>query len=257
MAAAERRRAIRRLLIVATVTSIVFTVACWPTTRFVGVNFIVSKRTLPLWVKAADFIDRDLNLAQTAQSVLGHAGTDEDKAAAAFAWTRANIRRTPDELPVIDDHIWHVIVRGYGESDQQADVFTTLLVYGGVRAYWLFVGTPPDEIPISYVWIGDRWRVYDVSLGVMFRNAHGAPATPEELAANPELIRASVAPVLGDAEGYVAHFKGYAAPVAPDVLRADLQMPRRRLWHETRKLFGMQGREWPMRQRAAEEGRAQ
>jgi hypothetical protein len=126
-------------------------------------------------------------------------------------------------------------------------VFTTMLAYEGVRAYWTLVGTKPVEKPISYVRIRNRWRVFDVAQGLAFRNTAGDLATPDEIAADLALVRAAAAPIVDDIDDYMASFAGFVAPAAPDVLRADLQMPGRRLWHETRKLFGMQGREWQMR----------
>ena len=53
-----------------------------------------------------------------------------------FIWTCENIRKQPDGLPVIDDHVWHIIIRGYGEPDQSSDVFTTLCNYAGIRAFY-------------------------------------------------------------------------------------------------------------------------
>lgn len=223
------------------------TVACWPSNRFVGINFVVTRETLPLWAKAVNFIDRDVNLARTARIVVRDAADDDTKAAAAFAWTRANIRPQPANLPVVDDHIWHIIVRGYGKSDQQADVFTTLLAYTGVRAYWMLAGDPPDEIPISYVRIRGRWRVYDVANGIIFRDHQGGLATPEDLAGDRRLIRAAAADARLDVAGYEALFQNYQAAEAPDVLRADLQMPGRRLLHEVKSVVGLEGRTWQMR----------
>jgi hypothetical protein len=242
------RRTIRRGVIALGVVATVMTIACWPTSRFVGVNFVVTQQRLPLWVKAMEFIDRDRNMAETSRAILGGIDGDEARAAAALAWTRANIRNVPAGFPILDDHIWHVVIRGYGQSDQQADVFTTLLAYAGVPAYWTLIGDQPEEIPISYVRIRDRWRVYDVHRGLVFRNTGGELATPEELAANHDLIRtAAAAAAVADGENYLTRFTGYRAPVAPDVMRADLQMPGRRLWYEIRRPLGMQGRAWQMR----------
>ena len=240
-------RNVRRLAVAAALVATGFTVACWPTSRYVGVNFVITQQHLPLWVKVMEFIDRDVNFRQTAAAVLGGIDGDDAKAAAALAWTRATIKPQPAGLAVVDDHIWHVVIRGYGESDQQADVFTAMLSYQGVRAYWTFIGTQPEEIPIAYVWIRDRWRVFDVARGLTFRNAAGDLASPDELAANHDLIKAAAAPVVEDVDGYLSRFAGYRAPVAPEVLRAELQMPGRRIWFETKKMFGMQGREWQMR----------
>jgi hypothetical protein len=241
------RRVIRRGIVALGVIAMMMTIACWPSSRFVGVNFVVTQQTLPLWVKAIEFVDRDRNMAETARAILGGIDGDEAKTTAALAWTRANIRNQPPGWPIVDDHIWHVVIRGYGQSDQQADVFTTLLAYAGVPAYWTLIGRQPEEIPISYVRIRDRWRVFDVQRGLVFRSAGGDLATPEELAADHDLIRVAAAANVDDIDGYLARFNGYEAPVAPDVLRADLQMPGRRLWYEIRKPLGMHGREWQMR----------
>ena len=243
----DRRRGWRRLIIGTTIVASVMTVACWPTSRYVGVNYAISEQRLPLWLKAVEFVDRDVNFAQLSARVVGGIDGDEAKAAAAMAWTRANIKPAPPGFPIVDDHIWHIVIRGYGQADQQADVFTTMLAYEGVPAYWMLIGEQPREIPISYVRIGDAWRVYDVTRGLAFRNSAGRLASPEELAANHELIKDAVAPHYGDVSEYLSHFSGYQAPRAPEVLRADMQMPGRRLRYETRKLFGMQGRVWEMR----------
>ena len=248
-----------RLAIVAAIVAALMTVAMWPTSRFVGVNFVVSEQQVPLWTKAVDFVHRDVNIAATARSVIANASDEDGKAAAALAWTQANVRPQPLSLPVLDDHIWHIMVRGYGQPDQQADVFTTLLAYGNVRAYWMLVGEPPDEVPISYVWIRGRWRVYDVANRIVFRNREGDLATPDDLAADHQLIHNAASFAGVDPARYVARFDGYSPPQAPDVLRADLQMPQRRLWHELRSVVGLQGREWSMREpamsrRAEEEG---
>src|SRR5688572_9967686 len=106
MAGGDRFRRLRRAALVGSVAVLLLMIACWPTSRFVGVNHIVSRQTLPLWVKAVDFIDRDLNLARTAHAVLGDTAGDDAKAAAALAWTRANIRNTPGGMPFVDDHVW-------------------------------------------------------------------------------------------------------------------------------------------------------
>lgn len=235
-------RARRRLAFAAAAVTVMMAIAWWPTRRSVGVNFVISEQQLPLWKKVTDFVARDRRLARTAQDLLGgHAGADA-KAAAAFAWTRANVQPTPPGAPVIDDHIWDIIVRRYGESDQIADVFTTLLAYQDVPAYWTLIGVPPDQAPLSYVWIRDRWRVYDVRDGVVFRNREGDLATPVELAADPQLVAAAAAAAQLDVPRYMKYFQQFTPPPVPAVMRADLQMPGRRLWHELRQLAGIETR---------------
>ncbi|MEO8678938.1 MAG: hypothetical protein ABI665_07825 [Vicinamibacterales bacterium] len=247
IAAPERRWRFRKRWVFAAVLGVLAVAALSPSSRYIGVNFIVTRQTLPLWIKAVDFVDRDLNLARTSQEVLGGVSGDEARALAALAWTRAHILPAPAGLPIVDDHIWHIIVRGYGQSDQQADVFTVLLAYAGVPAFWGFVGKFPREIPISYVRIEGTWRVFDVARGAAFRDSTGRLASPADIAAHPELIRQTAALHGGDPDGYLEYFAGYQPPPVPDVLRADMQMLGRRLNFEARKLVGRQGEVWQVR----------
>lgn len=216
-----------------------------PTATRQGVNFVVSERSLPLWVKAVDFVDRDANLDRLASDVLGGASTDEERLRLAFAWTRANIRPTPAGFPIIDDHVWHVVVRGYGQDDQQADVFTILLHYAGVPAYWIYIGQKP-ELALSLALVGGEWRPVDVTNGVIFRSAGGSLATVEELAAAPAAFVAQ-GPATYRELPYARPFERFRAPVPPELTRAEMQMPLRRLWQELKRVVGQADREWEIR----------
>jgi len=97
--------------------------------------------------------------------------SDEDKALALLAWTHGNLRKNPKSLPVIDDHPWHIIVRGYGLDDQFQDVFTTLCNHAGLNAF--FYGLPVAENsmnkkPLSLVKLKGQWAVFDAYKGVYF-----------------------------------------------------------------------------------------
>jgi hypothetical protein len=241
----RRRRATAAVVLLLFASAVA--VAAWPASRRIGVDFVVTDHTLPFWVKTLDFLDRDVNLRRTARQVLREVRGDEPRAFAALAWTRQNIRPQPRELPTVDDHVWHVIVRGYGQPDQQADVFTTLLNYQDVRAYWMLAGAPPHERPLSYVLIDGRWRVFDVEHGIAFRTAAGELATAGDLASDQTLAERGATGVVADVESYVAYFENYRAPEPPDVTRADLQMLGPRVLHETRTLFGLARRTWQIR----------
>jgi hypothetical protein len=206
---------------------------------------VVTEHSLPLYAKALDFVDRDINYRRLATSIVAERATDEAKARAVFEWTRANIRDIPEGFPTIDDHVWHIIVRGYGTGDQKADVFTTLLTYAGVPAYFIFIG-PRPEIPLSFVKVDGSWRVADVENGLMFRSKDGAWATAEELAADPGLAAAQGPKTYG-ALAYAGYFAGFRAPIQPDLTRADMQVPGARTWFAIKKMFGGDERQWEMR----------
>ena len=247
-------RAWRRVLAAAIVLAAIIAFANVPFTTLRGVNYVVTPRTLSFYEKTLDFLDRDVNYRRLAAEVTAGAATETAKAKAVFDWTRANIKSTPQELPVIDDHIWHIIIRGYGQPDQKADVFTAVLSYAGVPAYWIFIG-PRPEMPLSFVRVDGRWRVADVENGVMFRAKTGDLATPEEIAADHSIVVQQGPREYGGVP-YARFLERFAAPIPPDLTRAEMQMPGWRLWLELRKLVGRGGHEWQMRppsRRAAEE----
>jgi hypothetical protein len=244
--AAQRRRSRLVAFLAAAIAAVA--IASMPTKRLVGIDKVVSEETLPLWLKAFNFIDRDFNLDRAAAALLSEVEGDEARAMTALRWTRENVRPQPADLKTRDDHVWYVVIRGYGESDQQADVFTTLLTYAGVPAYWMLIGTPPRELPVSYVKVAGEWRVFDVANGLVFRRSNGSLASPQDIVADPGIVAAAARGAVENMDSYLGYFRGYRPPVAPDVLRADLQMPVRRLVHEARSLIGIEGRVWRIRE---------
>ena len=239
------RNRLRRLALWAIGLAALVGVANVPTTTSQGVDYVVSTRTLPAYVKALDFADRDANYKMLAREIAGRAPSDEARLRAVFDWTRANIRDTPSGFPVVDDHVWHIIIRGYGQDDQKADVFTTLLTYAGVPAYWIFIG-PRPELVLSFVRADGAWRVVDVANGVMFRSRDGHWATAEDVAADPAFAAAQ-GPAVYQGLSYGSLFDGFHAPIPPDLTRADMQVPGARTWFAIKRWFGSGGRQWEMR----------
>lgn len=214
-----------------------------PVTTRQGVDFVVSAHRLPLYVKALDFVDRDVNSAALARKITAGKTTDEARALTVFEWTRANIRDVPPGFPIVDDHVWNIIIRGYGLADQKADVFTTLATYGGVRAYWIWLDHDGERLPVSFALIEGRWRVVDVEHGFVFRNRQGELATLDELGAEPSLVRALAGSRIYHGRPYASYFASLATPSAPDVLRAEKQMLWPRALFEAKRLVGLGSRQ--------------
>ena len=209
-----------------------------------GVDFVTSSSTLPLYVKALDFVQRDASYRRLAHRIAGDGTSPEARAVALFDWTRKNIRDTPKGFPIVDDHVWHTIVRGYGEDDQKADVFTTLATYAGVPSFYALTQDSSGELPLSFAWIDGKWVVCDVANGVMFRNSRGALASASEVADNPGIVvEVSAGRVYRD-RPYASYFMGFRPPAAPDVLRPELQMVWPRVSHRLKRLVGLGRREW-------------
>lgn len=241
----RRRQWTRWLLAVAVAAGAVAGIALMPVTTLQGVNYVVSRQPLPLYAKALAFLDRDVNYRLLARTVVPAKAGDETTMREVLAWTRANIRDTPDDLPVVDDHIWHIVVRGYGQDDQKADVFTTVLTYAGVPAYWMFIG-PGPELPLSFVRVGDAWHAVDVANNVVFTTPDGRLARVEEIAADVTWAVRQGPPAYGGV-AYADFFTRFRAPTPPELTRAEMQMPLPRLWFEITRRLGRDVRGWQMR----------
>lgn len=179
-----------------------------------------------------------------ASQIVSKDASPESRALTIFEWTRKNIRDRPTGFPVVDDHISHIIIRGYGEGDQRSDVFTTLTTYAGVPAYWSWIGTPPQLLVLSLVWIDKHWRVFDVENAIVFRDRHGALASVEELTADPELIASVAANRQYQSKPYISYFEAFRLPPPPDLLRAEMQMLWPRAFYRVKRLIGLGRREW-------------
>lgn len=218
-------------------------IAFMPTDTRQGIDGVVSTYRLPLYAKTLDFVQRDSMYRRLASRIVSDDATAEQKALILFEWTRANIRDSPRGLPVVDDHISHIIIRGYGDADQKADVFTTLLTYAGVPARWAWIGKGPYVL-LSLAWIDRRWRAFDVQNGIVFRSRTGALASVEELAGDPEVLQSAAAGRMHLTRPYATYFEGFRPPVAPDLLRAEGQMLLPRALYPLQRLVGLGRREW-------------
>lgn len=148
-----------------------------------GINYEVRVIKLPLYLKVLDFFDRHYNYKQLAKDIIKDAGGDEEKILKILGWTYNNIKRIPEDFPVIDDHIWHVIVRRYGTNDQSQDVFATLCNHSGMDAFFNSVHNrdKTKKKLFSFVKLRSGWAVFDAYNGVYFKNRNGHIATVKEM----------------------------------------------------------------------------
>ena len=212
--------------------------ATMPATTRQGVNFQVSVRSVPLYVKAVAFLHRHFQCALLAGQITQGRGSDLARALAVFEWTRQHIRPTPAGWPVVDDHILDIIIRGYGLDDQMADVFTMLATYAGVPAFWRVAKVSGGRLVLAFARVDGRWTVWDVAHGLAFREADGRLADVHALIADPALVRATAGSLAPDGvpyDRYVAQLQPFQAPA---MLRAEQQMLWPRVWFEVRRAIG-------------------
>ena len=212
-------------------------IANLPASTSVGVDFVVTTHQIPLYEKAIAFVDRDIQLRRVSATAVAGATTEADRVDRLLRWAHDNVRPQPAGLPVIDDHTWNIIVRGYGNSDQAADVFATLAGYQGIPATLIFPrladGTP--VYAVAYAYVDGGWRVYDVRLGFALRMPDGRLATVDEARGDPAVTRGLPAP--GGSGGLTYSQIAAFLPPVPERLRPYDQMPLLRLWQELTALL--------------------
>lgn len=168
-----------------------------------GINFHVVVKSIPFYVKICGFISRDYEYKQIVKSLLGKVISDEDKARLLFVWTHNNVRPIPQGFPIVDDHISNIIIRGYGTSDQAADVFCNLCEYAGLPAKWAFLRLPNthNDIVLSFVYIYGKWRVFDAYNNNIFTTMENKLASKEDIINDLSLVdRVQYKPIVDGTE---------------------------------------------------------
>jgi transglutaminase-like putative cysteine protease len=199
-----------------------------------AINFHVTTSTIPLSMKALRFIARDAEYRLLAAQVTRGSASEEERLLRLVRWVRANIRPyVPEGMPLVDDHVWHTIVRGYGAADQLADVLATLCAYAGLPADLLMLtppGAPDPAHALTLVQIGSAWHVVDPYYGVMVRRADGRLATLDELLRDRDLVRRTAPGVTAAGIEYAGMYD-WLSPLSPrPEPRPYRHMPLHRTW---------------------------
>ena len=124
-------------------------------------------------------------------------------------------------------------------------MFTTLLTYAGVPAYWIFIG-PRPELTLSLVEVDGKWRAIDVANSVIFTASDGRLATVEQIAGDRQLV-AEQGPAQYHGLNYIRYFDRFQTPAPPAITRAGMQMVWPRVWFNVKRLTGRGGDAWSMR----------
>ena len=201
-----------------------------------GINYQWQTIEIPLYLKLIDFFDRHYNYKWTVERIIGDSKTDKEKALKIFKWTHEYIKKTPDGYPIIDDHVWHIIVRGYGAVDQSADVFTTLCNYIGIHAFFSIVYNEnrTSATTLSLVELDGRWCIFDSYNGVYFKNKEGILASIEDMVKGNWLMESIGEPKAPEIN-YTLYLKNLLPVKEMGLKRANIQSPVNRLRYEIRK----------------------
>jgi len=161
---------LKKIILLAFITACVVFFLNIPLTTLQGVDGVVKAKSIPLYAKVCGFLYRDFQYKDTAGMIISGKNSDRQKIQAIYTWTIENIQKQPVWLKSVDDHIWNIVVRGYGSGDQKADVFTTVASYAGYDAFWCY-STPGNGVEtaiLSFVKIDDTWHVFDLNANKYF-----------------------------------------------------------------------------------------
>lgn len=205
-----------------------------------GVDFKVREIKIPLYLKIFNFINRHYSYKDLAKRITKNKQSKEEKVMAIFDWTYENIRRQPKELQVIDDHVWNIIIRGYGLDDQFNDVFATLCNYAGIKAYYSFVlnENKNSSIPLSFVEIKGEWFVFDPYNGNFLKDNTGKLLSIGQFKIGEDNFLGCQKN--GENFDYSAYVIDLPNHPIPRKNKADLQFPPNRLFYQINKLMTQQ-----------------
>ena len=243
MISASRRRLVLWICGIALLSA-----GCWgllllPLSTRQGVDYRVTEYRIPAYVKAIDFLQRHLQYQILVSRICAGQPSDADCVMAIFDWTHQHIRPTPDGWPIVDDHPLHIVIRGYGDNDQMADIFTVLAGYVGVPAYFVWITNPvrPDDVlALALVRLEGRWAVFDVERHVVFRTRGGQLASVDDLVVDAALVDSQAGGARPGGVPYSAFIaKGTLLPlVVPSPTRSEMQQPWPRLSYELKRAVG-------------------
>lgn len=166
-----------------------------------AINYEVTDYPIPLYLKTLQFFTRHYSYSWLLERIIAENDSEIEKVCKIVVWANEHIQPQPEELPVIDDHVWDIIVRGYGKKDQLADVVATLCNYEGIPSVMFDLYEDRSREGSPYVTlvafrIGSNWHFCDPERAVLFYKKSDNGAL--ELAAHTDLASKNVFPVFAD-----------------------------------------------------------
>ena len=196
---------------------------------------------MTLFEKTVHFISRDLQTRRLVAELLRGAGPGSDeRLSRLFDWTVRHVQPVPPGLPVVDDHVLHIIIRGYGAPDQRTEAFALLASYAGfpATAATLTASENGGGVLVALVRDKERTLLFDVNHELIFRTPQGNLAGVEELIKHPQWVaEAAHGLTVGGLpyERYVARLRDLRVSFS----RMEGQKLWPRLWQEVLGRFGV------------------
>ncbi len=233
-----KKKWLKRIILIISISIGIFYILNINVTTQQGINYEVQTIEIPLYLKVLDFFDRHYNYKWMAERIIGDSRTEREKVFKIFEWTYKTIKKNPEGYPIIDDHVWHIIVRGYGVGDQFSDVFTALCNYAGIDAFFdsPYSADRSSRIPLSFVKISEVWTIFDPYRGVYFKSKEGSLASIEEIIKGNWLAESIDKDKNKEIDiNYAIYFKNLSPIKEIELQRSNVQSPINRLKYEIKK----------------------
>lgn len=173
------------LLAILTV-SVIIAIAFIPMPTKQGVNHVVRVYSIPLYIKTIEFLDRDFRYRQIIAEIAPSNLTARDRVLSIFNWCVKKIKHQPEGLPVVDDHPYSIILRGYGIEDQFEDIFTILCTYAGYESFYrVLKSNDGSENYVSFVRYEGQWHIFSAWRNAYPPDKQNYPASVEYVKSNP------------------------------------------------------------------------
>jgi hypothetical protein len=205
-----------------------------------GVNGKYREIHMPLYAKWIEFLSRHYEYSRITKEITAGRTSDKDKALAMLQWTHENIRPVPEGMPIVDDHILNIMIRGYGNSEQAQDVFVNLCSYAGLPAFWqrFYSKNGKTRYALSFVRMDGRWRVFDAYYNKYFRLRDGTIASVNDIIADRGLLDSKgMDAIIVNGVPYKEFYDNLESFTIPSTLRSEKQMPLKRIIFEFKKLI--------------------
>lgn len=211
-----------------------------------GINGHYAYIHMPLYVKWTQFLARHYEYERLSKDITKGCVTEEEKVLAIFKWTRENIKDIPEGMPLCDDHILNIIIRGYGTPEQFQDVFTTLCAYANIPAFWTRISDKEKraKYALSFVRLRGKWCVFDAYYGKYFINKDNEIATPDDILNDRSILNGKgMDEIIVKGVPYKEFYYNIWSVKKPPTSRPEKQMPLKRVLFEVKKALKIEKEE--------------
>ncbi len=147
-------------------------------TQQIGINFKVSVYEVPLYLKLYNFYGRHLNYGSLVSLITKNSQNNQEKVIHISKWMTENIQRLSEGMEIVDSHPLTIFERRLGTEDQFSDLLSVMLVYAGVKSFFL---KTENGGALTYFKLNGNWSIIDPYYGIMFLNSEGEMASLNDL----------------------------------------------------------------------------